>query len=108
MPFLIKSYYHLMAMNTKIASTAFAVIAIAAALTFLALNISLNSFFHLAIAANDVGNLNALTTGSGFDTSPNPGSNANFATPGAGFNANSASTGSGIQAQFDLCQAKRR
>lgn len=39
----------------------FAVIAIAAAITFLAPN----SFFHLAIAANDVGILNALTTGSG-------------------------------------------
>jgi hypothetical protein len=50
-----------MAMSTKIASTTFAVIAIAAALTFLALN----SFFHLAIAANDAGILNALTTGSG-------------------------------------------
>jgi|tagenome__1003787_1003787.scaffolds.fasta_scaffold15636346_1 hypothetical protein len=53
-----------MAMSTKIASTTFAVIAIAAALTFLALN----SFFHLAIATNDAGILNALTTGSGFDT----------------------------------------
>jgi hypothetical protein len=62
--FLIKSHYYLMAMNNKIASTTFAVIAIAAALSFLALN----SFFHLAIAANDVGILNALTTGSGFDT----------------------------------------
>jgi hypothetical protein len=48
-------------MSTKIASTTFAVIAIAAALPFLALN----SFFHLAIAANDAGILNALTTGSG-------------------------------------------
>jgi hypothetical protein len=40
----------------------FEVIAIAAALTFLALN----SFFHLIIATNDVGSLKALTTGSGF------------------------------------------
>jgi uncharacterized integral membrane protein len=44
----------------------FAVIAIAAALTFLALN----SFFHLTIATNDVGSLKALTTGSGFDIDP--------------------------------------
>jgi hypothetical protein len=70
-----------MAMSTKIASTTFAVIAIAAALTFLALN----SFFHLAIATNDAGILNALTTGSGFDTNP-------------------ATTGSGVQDQFNLDQ----
>jgi hypothetical protein len=69
-----------MAMSTKIASTTFAVIAIAAALTFLALN----SFFHLAIATNDAGILNALTTGSGFDTNPDPVSNANFTTPSSG------------------------
>ena len=60
-PIFIKLYYYLLAISTKIASTTFAVIAIAAALTFLALN----SFFHLAIAANDAGILNALTTGSG-------------------------------------------
>lgn len=54
----------------------FAVIAIAAALTFLALN----NFFHLTIATNDVGSFKALTTGSGFDIDPNPVSNANFTT----------------------------
>lgn len=54
----------------------FAVIAIASALTFLALN----SSFHLTIATNDVGSLKALTTGSGFDIDPNPVSNANFTT----------------------------
>jgi hypothetical protein len=91
-----------MAMSTKIASTTFAVIAIAAALTFLALN----SFFHLAIATNDAGILNALTTGSGFDTQPTLTRSLTPISllPALGFNINPATTGSGVQDQFNLDQ----
>lgn len=77
-------------------------IAIAAALTFLALN----SSFHLTIATNDVGSLKALTTGSGFDIDPNPVSNANFTTLSSAL-THPATTGSGFQDQFNLDQFDR-
>jgi hypothetical protein len=107
-----------MAMNTKIPSTTFAVIAIAAALIFL----TLNNFVNLAIAVNDndVGSLNPnfTTPSSNFNNSPNPVSNSNFTTPSSNFNnspnpvsntspnpvSNIMTKGVGVQDQFNLDQ----
>ena len=80
-----------MAMNTKIPSITFAVIAIAAALIFL----TLNNFVDLAIAVNDnnVGSLNPnfTTPSSNFNTNPNPVSDK-------------MTKGIGVQDQFNLDQ----
>ena len=99
-----------MAMNTKIPSTTFAVIAIAAALIFL----TLNNFVALALAVNDnnVGSLNPnfTTPSSNFNTNPNPVSNSNFTTPSYNFNTNpnpvsdKMTKGIGVQDQFNLDQ----
>ena len=99
-----------MAMNTKIPSITFAIIAIAAALIFLILN----NFVDLAIAVNDnnVGSLNPnfTTPISNFNTNPNPVSNSNFTTPSSNFNTNpnpvsdKMTKGIGVQDQFNLDQ----
>ncbi|MBV9667922.1 MAG: hypothetical protein JO327_07300 [Nitrososphaeraceae archaeon] len=73
-----------MAMNTRVPSILFAVIAIAAAVTFLSLNVD------LAIASKD-NDLKILDTNPDSNNnmiSPNPVSNSNYTNPSSSFNTN--------------------
>ena len=114
-----------MAMNTRVPSTLFAVIAIAAAITFLSANVDLaiaakdNDLRILdtnpdsnnnMISSNPVYNSNYTDPSSSFNTNSNPVYNSNYTNPSSSFNTNSnpgSSTtkpGLGVQDQFNLDQ----
>ena len=95
-----------MAMNTRVPSILFAVIAIAAAVTFLSLNVD------LAIASKD-NDLKILDTNPDSNNnmiSPNPVSNSNYTNPSSSFNtnpnpiSNTTKPSLGAQDQFNLDQ----
>ena len=112
-------------MNTRVPSTLFAVIAIAAAVTFLSVNVDLamaakHNYAKILytnpdsnnnmISSNPLSNSNYANPSSSYNTNSNPVSNSNYTNPSSSYNTNSnpvSSTtkpGLGVQDQFNLDQ----
>jgi hypothetical protein len=112
-------------MNTRVPSILFVVIAIAAAVTFLSVNVDLAIAFkhddlkildtnpgsyNNMISPNPVSNSNYTNPSSSFNTSPNPVSNSNYTNPSSSFNTspnpvfNTTKPSLSIQDQFNLDQ----
>jgi len=104
-----------MAMNTRVPSTLFAVIAIATAVTFLSVNVDLaiaakDNYRNIldtnpdsnnnVIISNPVSNSNYTNPSSSFNTNSNPVSNSNYTNP----SSSTTKPGLGVQDQFNLDQ----